>query len=227
MRIALHAGHNPDGMVACGAVGYIKESTCNREIVKELVPMLYGAGYEVRDLTVNDGKNQKDVLNKLCANTNAYNPDISVSIHCNSSANPSAKGVEAYYWTGDMEMCTLCSNILSHLGDAGYKIRRSIPTKSLKVINSIKANSILIECGFVSNKEDAERYNPREIARRICNGIVNTYGGIEANKPPVKEEGTVGYSLQLGYFVERENVERFAEEIRAKGYDCVIKEVKK
>ena len=27
MKINVHAGHNPDGKIACGAVGLIKEST--------------------------------------------------------------------------------------------------------------------------------------------------------------------------------------------------------
>ena len=36
MVINVHAGHNPDGKTACGAVGLIKESTENRK-VKELV----------------------------------------------------------------------------------------------------------------------------------------------------------------------------------------------
>lgn len=32
MKICIHAGHNPDGKVACGAVGYGKESTLAREV---------------------------------------------------------------------------------------------------------------------------------------------------------------------------------------------------
>ena len=30
MKFTVHAGHNPDGKKACGAVGLIKESTENR-----------------------------------------------------------------------------------------------------------------------------------------------------------------------------------------------------
>lgn len=32
MRINVHAGHNPAGMTACGAVGLINESTENRKV---------------------------------------------------------------------------------------------------------------------------------------------------------------------------------------------------
>ena len=33
MRINVHAGHNPDGKAACGAVGLIKESTDRKSVV--------------------------------------------------------------------------------------------------------------------------------------------------------------------------------------------------
>ena len=32
MDLNIHAGHNPDNKVACGAIGLIKESTGNREV---------------------------------------------------------------------------------------------------------------------------------------------------------------------------------------------------
>ena len=35
MRINVHAGHNPDGKIACGSIGIIKESTEARKVVKE------------------------------------------------------------------------------------------------------------------------------------------------------------------------------------------------
>ena len=34
MKINVHAGHNPDGKIDCGAVGLIKESTEARKVKK-------------------------------------------------------------------------------------------------------------------------------------------------------------------------------------------------
>lgn len=31
MKVNIHAGHNPDGKIACGACGILKESTENRD----------------------------------------------------------------------------------------------------------------------------------------------------------------------------------------------------
>ena len=36
MKINIHAGHNPNGKVACAAIGLLDESTENRNVVKEL-----------------------------------------------------------------------------------------------------------------------------------------------------------------------------------------------
>ena len=40
MKINVHAGHNPDGKIACGAVGLIKESTEARKVKKEVIRRL-------------------------------------------------------------------------------------------------------------------------------------------------------------------------------------------
>ena len=40
MRINVHAGHNPSGKVACGAVGLLNESTENRRVKDEVASQL-------------------------------------------------------------------------------------------------------------------------------------------------------------------------------------------
>lgn len=44
MRIGVHAGHNPDGKIGCGAIGLIKESTENRNVKNEVIRLLKLAG---------------------------------------------------------------------------------------------------------------------------------------------------------------------------------------
>ena len=65
MIINVHAGHNPDGKVACGAVGVIKESTEARKVKDEVISLLKAAGHTVYDCTVNDGTSANDVLVKI------------------------------------------------------------------------------------------------------------------------------------------------------------------
>lgn len=65
MVINVHAGHNPDGKVACGACGILKESTQARKVKDIVIKKLRAKGHTVYDCTVNDGKSQTDVLKKL------------------------------------------------------------------------------------------------------------------------------------------------------------------
>ena len=87
MRINVHAGHNPDGKIACGAIGIIKESTEARKVVKELKKILRERGHTVYDCTTNIGTSKRNVLERIVKKCNAHPVDIDVSIHFNSGAN--------------------------------------------------------------------------------------------------------------------------------------------
>lgn len=45
MKINMHAGHNPDGKVACGATGFLKESTEARNVKNAAIKSLKAAGH--------------------------------------------------------------------------------------------------------------------------------------------------------------------------------------
>ena len=92
MRINVHAGHNPDGMPACGAVGLIKESTEARAVKDRVITKLASMGHIVRDCTCNNGIDQNDVLKKIVAACNAQEADLDISIHFNAGAQPEADG---------------------------------------------------------------------------------------------------------------------------------------
>ena len=65
MVINVHAGHNPDGKIACGACGLIKESTEARKVKKEVIKLLRAKGHTVYDCTCANGKSQTDVLKQI------------------------------------------------------------------------------------------------------------------------------------------------------------------
>ena len=95
----VHAGHNPDGKIACGSVGIIKESTEARKVVKYLIEYLEEEGNTVYDCTCNNGTSQGDVLVKIVNKCNKHTVKLDVSIHFNSGAgdkkgNGKTTGVE-------------------------------------------------------------------------------------------------------------------------------------
>lgn len=151
MKIAVHAGHNPDGKTACGAVGFIKESTAARLITEHLKAMLSGECSCV-DVTVNDGKNQNDILNRLNSRVNSGQFDLSLSIHLNAAASEQANGVEVWYWRGNADMLRLARKMSETMAELGYMNRGSKPTQSLSVIRNTNCPALLLECGFVTSK---------------------------------------------------------------------------
>ena len=86
MRINVHAGHNPDGKIACGAVGLIKESTEARKVKKEVIKLLKKKGHKVYDCTCANGTSQTDVLKRIVTKCNKHKVDLDVSIHFNAGA---------------------------------------------------------------------------------------------------------------------------------------------
>lgn len=81
MKINVHAGHNPDGKIACGAVGLIKESTEARKVKKEVIRLLRKKGHKVYDCTCTNGTSQTDVLKRIVTKCNKHKVDLDISIH--------------------------------------------------------------------------------------------------------------------------------------------------
>lgn len=191
MKFNTHAGHNPDGKVACGSVGLIKESTQARKVNKYLGEYLTKAGHTVYDCTVNNGKNQDDVLNKIVAKCNAHDVDLDISIHFNSGRNDlkgdnSIGGIEVllYNFKND-KLNNVAKSVADSIATDGFKLRSDKTTikgmegvktrPELAVLSRTKAPAMLIECCFVDDKDDIKLYNAKRMAQAIAKGILNYY----------------------------------------------------
>lgn len=180
MKINIHAGHNPDGKIACGAVGLIKESTEARVVKDNLIQYLKKAGHTVYDCTCNNGTSQNDVLKKIVAKCNAHKVDLDVSIHFNSGANDKkgdgkSKGVEVLVYSKTSKSNDEATRICNKLSAIGFKNRGIKVRKDLYFLKHTKAPSLLIEICFVDDKDDVKLYNKNidKIAKTIAEAIVN------------------------------------------------------
>ena len=90
------------------------------------------------------------------------------------------------------------------------------------------APAILIEMGFITNKADRDILinKSEEMAIAITKGILAYY---ETDYIKEKEQTTGDklYRVQVGAFRERSNAEKLANELKTRGYDNFIVEVKK
>ena len=218
MRINVHAGHNPAGKVACGAVGLINESTEARRVKDEVISKLRQLGHTVYDCTVDNGTGQADVLKKIIAKCNAHAVDLDVSIHFNSGAgdkggNGKTTGVECYVYSDASKAKAFAEKI----------------SQKLYVLKKSKAPALLVECCFVDDKDDVQLYSYEEIADAIVYGITGEHVQIapETDKAEQGEETSTGdrkalYRVQVGAYSARYNAEAQAEKLKKAGFDATI-----
>ncbi|MSS64615.1 N-acetylmuramoyl-L-alanine amidase [Lachnospiraceae bacterium WCA-693-APC-MOT-I] len=177
MKINVHAGHNPDGKIACGAVGFIKESTEARKVKKEVIRLLKQKGHTVYDCTVENGTSQGDVLRKIVTKCNAHKVDLDVSIHFNCGVNDKkgngkTTGTEVYIYSNSSKAKPYAERIVKQIAKVGFKNRGVKTSTSLYVLKNTKAPSLLIECCFVDDKDDVKLYQYKQMAKAIVDGII-------------------------------------------------------
>ena len=175
MRINIHAGHNPDGMTACGAVGLIRESTEARAVKDRVVAQLTAMGHTVHDCTCNNGTNQQDVLKRIVTACNSHEVDLDVSIHFNAAANPEpdgkTTGTEVLVYNNASRVVLWAQQIADSIAALGYRNRGVKERPGLYVLKHTKAPALLIECCFVDDPDDVAIYNADRMAAAIVAGI--------------------------------------------------------
>lgn len=199
MIINVHAGHNPDGKIACGAAKFIKESTEARKVKDEVICLLRLAGHTVYDCTVNDGTSQADVLTKIVKKCNAHKADLDVSIHFNAGAgdlngNGKTTGAEVLVYSASSGAKTTAGRICSKIAELGFRNRGVKYNPNLYVLRKTTSPALLVECCFVDDKDDVQLYDYIKMARAIAEGITGqTITPVISGSGPITAKG-IDYS---------------------------------
>lgn len=189
--ICLDAGH-ADRWGDYGAVGAdgTREADINLAVAKLIQQILQARGYRVlmtRQALTNDMLCYDDILGDLPARVNMINSndvDMVVSIHCNSSANNTARGGEIYYkTTKGKELAYWIQNELKYQARIRKQSWFHVYWRGLKqygayyILSRIRQTipAMLIELLFISNSQDRELLKTpniqQEFAYSIANGI--------------------------------------------------------
>ena len=175
MRINIHAGHNPDGKIACGAVGLIRESTEARIVKDKVIALLKAQGHTVYDCTVDNGTSQNDVLRKIVSHCNAHPVDLDISIHFNAGANKTANnrttGTEVYVYSASSKAKEAARRVADAISSLGFQNRGVKYRSSLYVLKHTKAPALLIEICFVDDPDDIRIYDADQAAQAIAQGL--------------------------------------------------------
>ena len=233
MRINVHAGHNPDGKAACGAIGFIRESTENRRVKDAVIDRLRQLGHTVYDCTCDNGINSADNLAKIVAACNAHEVDLDVSIHFNAGAkdaigNGQTTGVEVYTYKDSGIARECAERVCNAIAGLGFK-NRGAKINSFYVLRNTKAPAMLIECCFVDDKDDAELYDCQKMADAIVYGIIGRQ--METEEEPetdgtennaAAEENKKLYRVQVGAYTVKENAASMLKQLKKAGFDAMI-----
>lgn len=194
----VHAGHCPQGQGAYGAVGLLQESVENRKVKNRLIQDMKNGGHTVYDCTDDTNCTEKQNLQKIVAKCNAHTVDYDISVHLNSGRNDypgdgSTGGVEVWITNEDVREAAdkICKEVSAVLGIRNRGVKS---TDGLYVLNHTTAKAMLVECCFVDDKDDADRWDANKCADAIYKGITgaaatgSTSGG--ASKPAKKPAAT-------------------------------------
>ena len=227
MVINVHAGHNPDGKVACGAVGYIKESTEARRVKDEVIRMLREMGHTVYDCTVDNGTSASDVLKKIVSKCNAREVDLDVSIHFNAAGNLTedgkTTGTEVLLYSGYSKAGDYAVAVSEAIESLGFKNRGIKFRPDLYFLKKTKAPAMLIECCFVNDKDDTKLYDHYKMAKAIVKGITGTEY-VEEEYEEVVETPNKDDEKLYHLALKQSDAEKIKETLRELGVDAIIVE---
>lgn len=187
-----------------GANGIKGEVAWVRQIAEKLYPLLdttYWDIVKVPDVYPGETSPNTSLTKRIkWINDNGDANDVLISIHANSAANANASGVETCYYSGSQHSKDEALR-LSHavstatgmplfndglMGDAEGRFGR------LGMIRDTQPFALLVECGFVSNKEDM-LIDPTLVARGIAN-YLNSYNHMP--ETPTTQPDELSIALQ-------------------------------
>lgn len=201
--IILDAGH---GGVDGGAVGKngCLEKDVNLSICLYLRDILTVNGYRVimtreSDVSTNDEGLKKisqiktsDLKNRLKL-IESYDGAIALVIHQNEFGEEKYHGAQMFYGRKNEESKPLAEAIQKSFvtmlqPDNTRQIKPS--TKSVYIVNNAKNPIVLVECGFISNYEEAKNLSDEEYQKKVAftifNGLVEYQKGSHNGKEVIK-----------------------------------------
>ncbi|MCI9338845.1 MAG: N-acetylmuramoyl-L-alanine amidase [Lachnospiraceae bacterium] len=239
MRINVHAGHNADGRTACGAIGFIRESTEARRIKEAVISMIRQQGHTVYDCTVDNAASVSDNLQKIVAACNAHDVDLDVSLHFNSGigdtiGNGKSTGVEVYVYNSASRAKCYAERVCQAVAELGFHNRGVKYSKGLYVLKNTKAPAMLVECCFVDDRDDVELYDCRKMAEAIAFGITGQRAETSDEEQSADTgvvtpgaETAVGnknqrYQIRVGTYTVKEYADATLAKVKAAGFDAIM-----
>ena len=170
----VHGGHS---LKCRGVIDLLDEVDEDRKVKNKLIELLRADGNTVYDCTDDYSTTQSANLSSIVSKCNAHNVDLDISIHLNSARNDrvgdgKCGGVEVYGYDDRIYGVAykIAENIANALG-IGFHGSPVKYRKDLYVLRKTKAKAILIECCFVDDKDDVEKWDSTKCAMAIASAL--------------------------------------------------------
>ena len=195
MIYGIDLGHTLRGL-GTGAAAIMSETSKNREIGKELFPLLRSMGHTVIDCTVDVSNN--DLLDRVEI-ANRYNLDFFLSIHLNAGGGI---GTETYIYSGSYPNKEANRTIAKRINDSVAQScnfrNRGLKEANFYVIRNTKAPAALLEVCFVDSQEDTNKFNAKLIAKSIAEALTGTSISNPTNpNPPTSSNIVTGSKVKV------------------------------
>ena len=177
MKIAINGGHYPG--LDSGAVGdRITESEVTKDVMYLVCTYLRKVGYEVIAI-------QENELYNVVWQSNQFESELFVSIHCNGSVIGTACGTEVHYIGNEGEQLAQCiqSQLTGTLKTTDRGIKKS---ENLYVLKYTDCPAVLVEMAFITNREDEDLLisHQDDFAKAIARGITDYVAMLNKNLLP-------------------------------------------
>ena len=175
--IVIDAGHGGDDPGKIGINGTL-EKDVNLNIAHKLKILLESQGYEVimtretgdglyqpgtRNMKVEDMHNRCEIITKAM-------PVFTVSIHQNRGGGGGGKGAQVFYYGQSKEGEALAkkiqSSLVSYLDPKNHRVEKA--NESYYLLKKTTTPTVIVECGFLSNSEEAELLNTEEYQEKVA-----------------------------------------------------------
>ena len=183
-KVIIDAGHGGEDGGASSKSGLV-EKDVNLSIAKKLADMLKMSGVEVIMTREDDrllydrncdykGRKKKLDLAARLEIMNQYDNAIFVSIHMNAFTDRSCSGLQVWYSKNDAASLTLAKTIQNNARLRLQTNNKRVVKEATSAINLLfnaTCPAVLIECGFLSNPDEASRFATAEYRGEVAENI--------------------------------------------------------
>jgi N-acetylmuramoyl-L-alanine amidase/putative cell wall-binding protein len=168
-------GGSDSGATATYCGKLVLEKNLNFSVALKTNEFLKKFGFETTLTRTGDLKVE---LEERVTLANGLPADLYISIHHNSFFNSDVRGVEVYYYKTNANGKMLAEMLATSISKmTGLPNRGAKPTDKLYVIKNTKATAVLVECGFMSNRNDlailVSSDGQQKIAAAIAEALAN------------------------------------------------------